>query len=59
MFIAGLGQDISNIADYIDVRLWFDSNDDGTFELIAEGKLSALAYSKFILGVIQIGRAHV
>lgn len=51
-WVGGLGVDIHNIADYIDVKLWYDSDDDGVFELIAEGKLSDIACNIFILGTI-------
>ena len=51
-WISGLGVDICNLADFIDVKLWYDSDDDGTFELVAEGKLSEIACQKFVLGVI-------
>lgn len=51
-WIDGLGTDIANIADFIDVKLWYDSDDDGVFELVAEGKLRDLICIEYILGVI-------
>ena len=51
-WVEGLGVDTCNIADFIDVKLWYDSDDDGVFELVAEGKLSDIACTTYELGVI-------
>jgi len=50
--ITGLGVDTCNIADFIDVKLWYDSDDDGIFELVDEGKLSDIACTTYELGII-------
>lgn len=50
-----LGVDTCNIADYIDVRIWFDENGDGIFEpteLKVQGNLSALACNWYELGFV-------
>jgi hypothetical protein len=50
-----LGVDTCNIADYIDVRIWFDENGNGTFEpteLTIEGILSDLECNWYELGFI-------
>lgn len=50
-----LGVDTCNIADYIDVRIWFDENGNGIFEpteLTIQGNLSALECNWYELGFI-------
>ena len=47
-----LGVDTCNIADYIDVKISFDEDGDGIFELKVQGNLTALACTWYELGFI-------
>ncbi|HEY91731.1 MAG TPA: hypothetical protein G4O07_07840 [Dehalococcoidia bacterium] len=52
VLVEGLGVDKCDIAEFIEVRLWYDSDDDGILELVVEGMLSDIVCNEYVLGVI-------